>query len=112
MGTSLRGAVVAVRFPTSDLSASKKRPALVVADRGSTDVILAQITSVAAKDQYAIDLYNNDFINGNLTNAVSFIRPNKLFTAEISTFLQTIGKLNDAKTDEVANAITAILRLK
>lgn len=112
MGTSLRGAVVAVRFPFSDLLAFKKRPALVVADWGGADVILAQITGVANKDKYAIDLYNNDFINGNLTNAVSFIRPNKLFTAEMGTFLQTIGKLNDAKTDEVADAITAILHLK
>jgi len=50
MEKSLKGMVVVIRFPFSDLTGSKKRPALIVADWGSNDVILAQITSVAHKD--------------------------------------------------------------
>ena len=38
-------AVVLVRFPFSDLSGSKLRPALVLAATGRGDVLLCQITS-------------------------------------------------------------------
>lgn len=38
-------AVVLVRFPFSDLTGSKLRPALVLADTGRGDVRLCQITS-------------------------------------------------------------------
>lgn len=61
MEASLRGMVVVIDFPFSDLSASKKRPALVVADWGGADVILAQITSMANKDEYALTLETEDF---------------------------------------------------
>ena len=40
-----RGAVVLVRFPFSDLSASKLRPAVVLATLGRDDSVLAQVTS-------------------------------------------------------------------
>ena len=66
MEKSLKGVVVTIRFPFSDLTGSKKRPALIVADWGSDDVILAQITSVAHKDNYTIDLSDKDFLNGSL----------------------------------------------
>lgn len=45
MGKFVIGDVVVVPFPFSDLSASKKRPALVVATLSGDDVILCQITS-------------------------------------------------------------------
>ncbi len=45
MGRFVKGDVVIMPFPFSDLSASKKRPALVVASLAGDDVILCQITS-------------------------------------------------------------------
>lgn len=47
MGKFVKGDVVVVPFPFSDLSASKRRPALVVATFMGDDVILCQITSKA-----------------------------------------------------------------
>jgi mRNA interferase MazF len=44
MGTPSIGSVVLVPFPFSDLSNSKKRPALVVASADRGDWILCQIT--------------------------------------------------------------------
>ena len=38
-------AVVLVRFPFSELSGSKLRPALVLGDAGRQDIVLCQITS-------------------------------------------------------------------
>ena len=45
MGVPAVGAVVLVRFPFSDLSQSKLRPAVVLANAGRGDQILCQVTS-------------------------------------------------------------------
>ena len=45
MGTPAVRSVVLVTFPFSDLSASKLRPAVVLADVGRGDYILCQVTS-------------------------------------------------------------------
>lgn len=108
MERSLRGSVVVIRFPFSDLSGSKKRPALIVADWGGNDVILAQITSVAFKDVFAVNLNDHDFLNGSLKKE-SFVRPNKLFTAERTTFLNFIGSISNQKMKEITEAIFRIL---
>ena len=108
MGKSLRGSVVIIRFPFSDLAGSKKRPALIVADWGGDDVILVQITSVARTDKFAVNLNTPDFSNGSLQKE-SFIRPNKLFTADRTTFLNSIGTISDKKMKEIIDAICSIL---
>ena len=45
MGPHPAGAVVLVRFPFSDLSKTKLRPAVVLANVGRGDRILCQVTS-------------------------------------------------------------------
>jgi len=52
----VKGDVVVIPFPFSDLSASKKRPAIVVASLTGDDQIVAQITSVARNDNYSISI--------------------------------------------------------
>ncbi|KAF5410691.1 MAG: hypothetical protein C5S43_04360 [Candidatus Methanocomedens sp.] len=44
MARFIKGDVVVLLFPFLDLTQSKKRPALVVADLKGNDVILCQIT--------------------------------------------------------------------
>jgi len=53
MGQFVKGDVVVIPFPFSDLSSSKRRPALIVAVASSDDVILAQITSRNFGDDYS-----------------------------------------------------------
>jgi len=80
MGKFVKGDIVVIPFPFSDLSGSKRGSALVVADLDGDDVILCQITSVARNDDYAVLLDMADFESG--TRPVdSFVRPNKIFTA-------------------------------
>lgn len=81
MGKFVKGEDVVVPFPFSDLSASKKRPALVVATLSGDDVILCQITSKTISDSYAVPLANTDFETGTL-HQDSNIRPNRPFTAD------------------------------
>ncbi len=110
METSLKGTIVIIKFPFSDLSASKKRPALVIANWGSEDVILAQVTSIAGKDVYAKELKSEDFLKGSLMKT-SFIRPDKLLTADKRMFLQIAGKITEKKIKEVINKIYEVLQL-
>ena len=74
------GAVVLVRFPFSDLSKSKLRPAVVLADAGRGDRVLCQITSKPYGDARAIPLEASAFASGSL-RVTSYVRPGKLFTA-------------------------------
>ena len=54
MARFVKGNVVVVPFPFSDLSQAKRRPALVLTSLEGDDLILCQITSQQIRDQYAI----------------------------------------------------------
>lgn len=108
MARFIKGDVVVLPFPFSDLSASKRRPALVLADLTGNDIILCQITSQQTKDAYAISLADIDMINGSLKKA-SNIRPNRIFTADKNIILYKIGSITSAKSQEVRNKIIEIL---
>jgi mRNA interferase MazF len=108
MGAFVKGDVVVAPFPFSDLSAAKKRPALVVATLTGDDVILCQITSQAVADSYAVPLSDRDFTSGGLRQA-SNVRPNRLFTAEGSIILYSVGTISTAKMQEVLTKLVQIL---
>ena len=108
MGKFIKGDVVVVPFPFSDLSASKRRPALVLVDLMSDDLILSQITSQSVTDNLAISIDNSDFANGGL-NLSSNVRPNKLFTADESIVLYKAGQLNTSKMDSIVDKIKDML---
>ena len=86
------GSVVLVTFPFSDLSATKLRPAIVLAGAGRDDWILCQVTSNAYADPDAVQLTDNDFDSGSLER-LSFARPGKLFTANVSLMRAEVGHL-------------------
>lgn len=81
MGRFVKGDVVVVPFPFSDLTMSKRRPALVIANLAGDDLVLCQITSQTIRDGYAIELVDDDYASGGLSRP-SNIRPNRLFTAD------------------------------
>lgn len=107
MGKFIKGDVVVVPFPFSDLSNSKKRPALVLASLEGEDLILSQITSKNIFDSYSIEIKTSDFSNGTL-NKDSNVRPNKIFTADKNIILYKIGNLTNKKMDEVTSKVVEI----
>jgi mRNA interferase MazF len=108
MGAFVKGDVVVVPFPFSDLSAAKKRPALVVATLTGNDVILCQITSQAMTDAYAVPLVDDDFSNGSLRQS-SNVRPNRLFTAESGIILYRVGNVSAEKMQEIVTKLVQII---
>jgi len=107
VGRLVRGDGVVVPFPFSDLSASKRRPALVVATLSGDDVILCQITSRAIADSNAIPVRPTDFETAGLRRD-SNVRPDHLFTADSNIVLYRSGKLTSAKLTEVLATIVRI----
>ena len=105
----IRGDVVVVVFPFSDLTETKKRPALVLAAASPSDFILCQITSQAAKDSRAISLKNSDFLSGSLKRD-SYIRPNHLFTASDKIILHKAAHLKPAKLSAAVDGIIQIIK--
>lgn len=103
------GEVVLVPFPFSDLSQSKVRPAICLADVGRGDWILCQITSNAYGDPYAVPVLDPDFVAGGLRVA-SFVRPGKLFTAHRSLLIRSVGQLGPTKLQPILSAVAAFFQ--
>lgn len=85
MGSFAAGQVVLLPFPFSDLSHSKFRPA------------------------HAIALTDKDFVSGSLQR-LSYVRPGKLFTANVSLFATTAGVIMSDKLNETRNAVIALIQ--
>jgi mRNA interferase MazF len=86
------GDVVLVPFPFSDLSQSKLRPAIALADADGDDWILCQVTSNPYGDSRAIAIAGKDFSAGGLP-LTSYARPGKIFTGSQSLVVRRVGKL-------------------
>ncbi len=109
MAGFVKGDVVVVPFPYSDLSQSKRRPALVITPLPSGDVVLCQITSQAVTDGDAVPLNISDFTTGSLPKP-SNIRANKLFTADAEIILRTAGRVTENKLQDVINRVVEVVR--
>lgn len=109
MGAAQPGVVVLVRFPFSDLSASKLRPAIVLAHAGGVDWVLCQITSNPYGDPAAVPLGVPSFASGGLGRD-SFARPGKLFTASQSLFVKVVGQLTGTSHRALVARVVAILQ--
>jgi len=109
MGGFIKGDVVVIPFPFSDLSNTKRRPALVVATLRGDDIILCQITGKQCCDEYSIPLASKDFKEGDLTKD-SNIRPNRLFTADESIIAYKVGKICSEKLNAVIEKTIEIIK--
>jgi mRNA interferase MazF len=109
MARFVRGDVVVLPFPFSDLSQNKRRPALVVAEAGGDELLLCQITSQDVHDRHAVALNPADFRSGSLTKA-SNVRLNRIFTADSDIILYCAGHVVPEKTASVVEELVAILR--
>ena len=109
MVTPAIGSVVLVTFPFSDLSQSKRRSAVVLADVGRGDWILCQITSNSYGDSQAVTLTDANFDTGSLL-VTSYARPGKLFTANSNLMVRQVGTLNTDMLKQIVEKVINILR--
>jgi mRNA interferase MazF len=109
VGAFTAGDVVLVRFPFSDLSQTKLRPAIVLADAGRGDLVLCQVTSRPYGDAAAEPLAPAAFLRGRLP-VDSYVRPAKLFTAHADLVAAVVGTLRDDARERVVSAVVQVLR--
>jgi mRNA interferase MazF len=91
-----------VRFPFSDLSRSKLRPAVVLAETERSDWVLCQVTSQPNTDAIAVKITNSDLASGSFKKD-SYVRPGKLFTANSAIMTKQIGELKSEKLSDFVN---------
>ena len=103
----MKGEVIVVPFPFSDLTQVKNRPALILIDLPGADAVLAAITSTRS-EPHAIVLEQKDFQQGSLSHS-SYIHPAKLFTFQKSLIKRVVGSITEAKRKEVVSKIVALL---
>ena len=109
MVTPTTRAVVLVPFPFSDLSQTKLRPAVTLADVGRDDWILCQVTSKPYGDPHAIPLADTSFTSGSL-RITSYARPGKLFTANRDLMVVQVGSLTEEAFKQIIDAVVNSLR--
>lgn len=109
---SRRGDIVLVPIPFSDLSSTKKRPALVVSPDGfnkrTQDVVLVAITSQRS-DRYVVALAEADYVDGELPLA-SFVKISKLFTMHPTLVLRKVCAIRPACLDIVLKELRRFFR--
>ena len=82
-----RGDIVLVPFPFTDLSSTKKRPALVA------------ITSQPS-DSHVVSLDEHDYVDGKLPRT-SFVKVSKLFTTHPTLVLKKVCAIKPARLNVV-----------
>ena len=107
MGQFVAGDVVVVAFPFSDLSAHKVRPALVLAAAEFDNLILCQITSKPQASKRAVRIDQRSFESGRLP-VVSYVRPDKIFTADPVIIQRTAGKLDEQAFAQVMQLVRSL----
>ena len=109
MGLFAKGTVVLVPYPFSDLSSSKLRPALVVAEVSNGDHVLCQITTKPYGDKQLVLIDPKTNSNSGL-RLLSYARTEKLFSGHESIIVDRIGELERATVTEIIESIISILR--
>ena len=98
-----RGDIILVPFPFTDLSSSKRRPALVISPESFNDrmqdLVVVAITSQLT-DQDAVLVEQSDCVDGTLPKT-SVVKLAKLFTIHSTLVLKKICALRAEKLETV-----------
>jgi len=100
--------LVTVAFPFTDLSAIKRRPALVLIVHGE-DLVVCAVTSKISKRRDAVPLDQGGMAAGRLPTR-SEVRPLKLFTIHRALVHTIVGRVSDETFGQVVAPLVSALR--
>jgi mRNA interferase MazF len=102
-----RGDIVLVPFPFTDLSSSKRRPALVISpdvfNDQTQDLVVAAITSQLT-NEHAVTIEPSDCVDGILPKT-SVVKLAKVFTIHSTLVIKRICALQEEKLDAVLDEL-------
>ena len=113
MGEPRRGEVVLVRFPFTDLRATKLRPAVILARHGE-DVIVAGVFSnvpPALRDTWLLIEESHPHFAATGLRKRSVVKGEKLAVVHRSVIASTIGTLPSILLDALAQRVKTALQL-
>ena len=105
----VKGNIIIIEFPYSDLIHFKRRPALIIKVPKGEEVIVCQITKGSYEKSVEIPIKKEDFQKGNL-KVDSYLRIDKIFSIEKSLIKYKIGSLKQEKFNEILDKICAFLK--
>ncbi len=94
--------IVLVDFPFSDLTKTKKRPALIINSLEGQNAILCQITTKRRSIQKYEIFLNKESCFGDI-RFDSFVYVDMIFTLHKSLIYKKIGEVNNLKIKEMIN---------
>jgi mRNA interferase MazF len=100
------GEVLLVVFPFTG-GQGKRRPALVIADSGDNDLLLARITTQPART--SLDVAILDWQQAGLLTA-SIVRVDKLATIEKGLIVRSFGTISSPDRRRVGDALRALIQ--
>jgi len=104
----VRGDVIVIDFPFSNLVQFKSRPVLIIKVPKGGDVIVSQITGSSYEKSVEIKIENKDFNRGNLKRD-SYLRLDKIFSIEKFLIKYKVGSLNPKKFKEILERVISFL---
>ena len=107
------GDVILVPVPFTDLSASKKRPAIVVSNDGynaaSQDMVVVSMTSNPTFTAYSFAIETKDLAVGSL-HRPGRVRVDKIFALDQSTAVRILGSVKKHVLDNVRSTLEQLLK--
>ena len=100
-------------FPYSDLTASKRRPVLIISNndynRKFHDVVVCVITSNQFKDSYSIELENENLEMGVLPESL-IVKVHKLFTIHQSKIIKKFSLVKTEYFKQIVKKINDLIK--
>ena len=105
----VKGDIVVLDFPYSDMKDSKRRPVLVLKVPKGKDIIVLQITASSYEKDVEIKIKNKDFNQGGLKRD-SFVRIDKIASIEKTLIKYKAGSLKKEKFEEILEKVCSFLK--
>ncbi len=105
----VKGDVIVINFPFSNLVQFKPRPVLIIKVPKGGDVIVNQITGKSYESSVEISINKKDFKEGGL-KVDSYLRLDKIFSIEKTLIKYKIGELKPEKFKEIIEKIISFLK--
>ena len=107
--------IILIPVPFSDLSTSKRRPAIVISNSPynihNDDVICCAITSNPRNYAGCVPITYSDLESGDLKYE-SQIKPTKVFTLNKNLIIKSLAKLNIEKSREVIRNLNSSINIE
>lgn len=105
----VRGDIIVVDFPYSNLKDSKRRPVLILKIPKGEDIVVLQITSSSYEKSLEVLIKKEDFSKGSLKKD-SHVRIDKIASVDKSLIKYKIGSLKKEKFNKILDAVFSFLK--